>query len=76
MTLKPHASYPQARAYVLTLHRDAAPGEGAVIGRLEHVVSGKQFHFATADELVACLAQTTNESADAGPAGADYAEIP
>jgi hypothetical protein len=75
MTLKPHSSYPQALSYVLTLHRDAAPAEGRIVGRLEHVVSGRQFHFATAEELLACLARSI-EAAQTDSSAADYAEIP
>ena len=74
MTLKPYASYPQARAYVLTLHSDAAPSEGRFIGRLEHLVSGRQFHFTTAAELIACLVRT--EPAEGARAAASYAEVP
>jgi hypothetical protein len=75
MTLKPHSSYPQALSYVLTLHRDAAPAEGRIVGRLEHVVSGRQFHFTTAEELLACLA-TSIEATPSDASAADYAEIP
>ena len=57
MILKTQASYPQARSFVLKLHRDAAPAEGRLIGRLEHVASGKQFAFNSAAELISCLAQ-------------------
>ena len=55
MILSAHPSYPNARAYVLKLHRDAQPGHGKVIGRLENVTTGEQFVFASADELLACL---------------------
>lgn len=44
-------------AYVLKLHRDAQPGSGRVMGRLENVTTGEQFVFANADELLACLAR-------------------
>lgn len=57
MILAAHPSYPSARAYVLKLHRDAHPGLGKVIGRLENVTTGEQFLFASADELLACLAR-------------------
>ena len=77
MTLKPHSSYPQARSYVLTLHHDADPAEGRIIGRLEHVVSGRQFHFTSLEELVACLARSTADAAGADRMrGTDYLEIP
>jgi hypothetical protein len=57
MILATHPSYPHARAYVLKLHRDARPGAGRVMGRLENVKTGEQFVFSTADELLACLAR-------------------
>ena len=55
--LSTHPSYPNARAYVLKLHRDARPGLGRVMGRIENVTTGEQFVFANADELLACLAR-------------------
>ena len=55
MILKTQASYPQTRSFVLKLHRDAAPAQGRLIGRLEHVASGKQLNFNNAEELIACL---------------------
>ena len=57
MILVTHPSYPHSRAYVLKLHRDARPGAGRVMGRLEIVTTGEQFVFSTADELLACLAR-------------------
>jgi hypothetical protein len=57
MILKTQSSYPQARSFVLKLHRDAAPADGRLIGRLEHVASGRQFTFSSAEELIASLAQ-------------------
>lgn len=61
MVLNAHTSYPHTHTYVLKLHRDAAPREGRIIGRLEHVESGHQFHFNTAEELIACLASDTSD---------------
>ena len=57
MILSAHPSYPNARAYVLKLHRDARPGLGRVMGRLENVTTGEQFVFANAEELLTCLAR-------------------
>jgi hypothetical protein len=62
MILKTQATYPQAQSFVLKLHRDAAPAEGRLIGRLEHVASGRQFHFNSAEELIAGLAQAVAAS--------------
>jgi hypothetical protein len=61
MILKTQTSHPQSLSFVLKLHRDAAPGEGRLIGRLEHVASGKQFTFGSADELLAHLASAVVE---------------
>ena len=55
MVLNAHASYPHGQTYVLRLHRDASPSQGRIIGRLEHVSSGHQILFASADELIAGL---------------------
>jgi hypothetical protein len=61
-------NFPHAKSYVLKLHSDAAPAEGLIVGRLDHVISGRQFVFHSAEELVACLAQVRqcNTSAEAG----------
>ena len=55
MILETQATYPHAQTYVLKLHRNAAPADGRVVGRLEHVASGHQFPFSSVDELIACL---------------------
>ena len=57
MILAVHPNYPNSRAYVLKLHRDAHPDSGKLIGRLENVTTGEQFAFANAEELLACLAR-------------------
>ena len=57
MILATHPSYPNTRAYVLKLHRDARPAKGDLVGRLENVTTGEQFEFGSADELLACLAR-------------------
>jgi hypothetical protein len=62
MILKTQASFPQTLSFVLKLHRDSAPTEGRVIGRLEHLASGKQVHFNTAEELIACIASAVAEA--------------
>jgi hypothetical protein len=56
MILSVHASYPYAHTYVLKLHHDAAPQHGRFVGRIEHPASGRQCDFASAEELLACLA--------------------
>jgi hypothetical protein len=62
--LSTHPSYPNARAYVLKLHRDACPRQGKLLGRLENVSTGEQFVFGNAEELLAVLGR---ESADNPP---------
>jgi hypothetical protein len=57
MVLNATASYPHNQTFVLKLHRDAAPQQGSLCGRLEHVASGHQFLFASGDELIACLSR-------------------
>lgn len=56
MTLDSQTIYPHTHSYVLKLHRDAAR-VGRLIGRLQHVYSGQQCEFTTAEELLACLRQ-------------------
>ncbi len=76
MTLNAQASYPNTQTYVLRLHRDASPQQGRIVGRLEHVASGHQFLFTTADELIACvkcaaaLVAATTSAAGPGRPGA------
>ena len=53
MTLNPDSKYPSRRAYVLKLRSDAAPG--ALAGRLENVITGRQHEFSTGRELLAWL---------------------
>jgi hypothetical protein len=62
MILKAQPTYPQDQSFVLKLHRDAAPAEGRLIGRLEHVATGRKYAFNTAEELVACLATAAAEA--------------
>lgn len=57
MTLNPQPSYPNARSYVLKLHRDALPGSEELRGRLEHIATGRQVEFRNAGELLECLAR-------------------
>jgi hypothetical protein len=58
MVLSSQSSYPHDRSYVLKLHSDASPRQGRIVGRLEHVASGRQFQFTSGDELLACLIAT------------------
>ena len=57
MILATQTNYPNSRTWVLKLHRDALPAAGVLFGRLENVTTGEQFAFASATELLACLAQ-------------------
>ncbi len=64
MTLNNSASYPQATSFVLILHRDAVPAEGTLFGRVEHLLSGRRFNFASAEELIECLVAGAALAAD------------
>jgi hypothetical protein len=57
MILNTRTHYPQARSYVLRLHPNSAPRLGRIVGRIDHVVTGRRFHFASIEELVARLAE-------------------
>ena len=54
MTLNSDSKYPSRRAYVLKLRSDAQPG--ALAGRLENVITGKQHEFSSGRELLESLA--------------------
>jgi len=69
MALNPESKYPYHRAYVVNLRGDATPG--ALAGRIENMVTGRQREFASAQELLASiesdLASAHDErAADAG----------
>jgi len=62
MTLNPESKYPSRRAYVLKLRSDAQPG--ALSGRLENVITGKQREFSSGHELLDSIANDLQVSAD------------
>jgi hypothetical protein len=61
MSLSQESRYPSRRTYVLKLRNDAKPG--ALAGRLENIVTGRQHAFESAYEL---LDSITSELASAG----------
>lgn len=61
MTLNPDTKYPSRRTYVLKMRNDATLG--ALIGRLENVVTGRQRDFSSERELIESL---TNDLAESG----------
>lgn len=65
MSLNPESKYPSRRSYVVKLRSDAGPG--ALMGRLENLVTGRQREFSSAEELLesigADLASATDEQA-------------
>jgi hypothetical protein len=54
MPLNPEIKYPSRRAYVLKMRGDARPG--ALAGRLENLVTGRQLEFASGRELLDAIA--------------------
>ena len=62
MSLHTQSNYPSSRTYVLKLHRDAAPEQRLLVGRLEHVASGDHYDFASGEELLAWLVRRTGIS--------------
>jgi hypothetical protein len=62
MTLNPDSKYPSRRAYVLKLRSDAQPG--ALAGRLENVITGKQHEFSSGLELLDSLTGDLAAAAD------------
>jgi hypothetical protein len=65
MSLNPESKYPSRRSYVVKLRSDAGPG--ALKGRLENLVTGRQHEFSSAEELLESidsdLASTSGEPA-------------
>jgi hypothetical protein len=66
--LNPQSKYPNRRAYVVKLRGDATPG--ALAGRLENLVTGRQREFATAGELLESIASDLELGAAERQAGA------
>jgi hypothetical protein len=63
MVLNTESKYPNRRAYVLKLRADATPG--ALAGRLENLVTGRQHEFASFEELLASIASDLASADDA-----------
>lgn len=61
MSLNPESKYPTRRAYVLKMRGDAKPE--VLAGRLENLVTGAQFEFATGRELLESIASDLDASA-------------
>lgn len=55
MTLNPESKYPSRRAYVLKVSGDATPG--AIAGRLENLVTGKQREFSSVEQLIEFISE-------------------
>jgi len=62
MSLNSESKYPTRRAYVLKMRSDAKADTFA--GRIENLVTGQQREFASARELLDCIARDLD--ADAG----------
>ncbi|SDH54643.1 hypothetical protein SAMN05216603_11062 [Pseudomonas benzenivorans] len=54
MILNSESKYPSRRTYVLKLRSEATAG--ALAGRLENLVSGRQREFSSAEELLVAIA--------------------
>lgn len=65
MTLKPQATYPNRRAYVVKVRSDAKPG--ALAGRLENLVTGQQREFESGSELLESIARDLEDPENAKP---------
>ena len=62
MSLNSTSKYPNRRAYVLKLRSDAKPG--ALAGRLENLVTGRQREFGCGTELLDSIASDLQVSSD------------
>ena len=66
MALSSEIKYPNRRTYVLKVRSDATPG--ALAGRIENVVTGRQRDFGSERELVESLASDLSEGTAGRPA--------
>jgi hypothetical protein len=57
MILSAQSTHPLTRSYVVKLDLDPLAGRGRITGRLSHVVTGQQYRFGSADELIACIVE-------------------
>jgi hypothetical protein len=71
MVLNPESKYPNRRAYVLKLRRDATPD--TLAGRIENLVTGHQLEFASAHALIDSLVRDL--AAASGPQAPDAAGV-
>lgn len=69
MPLNPETKYPSRRAYVLKMRGDAKPG--ALAGRLENLVTGRQLEFASGRELLDAIAAELAAATEGPPTGGD-----
>ena len=69
MTLDRESKYPSRRAYVVKVRSDAKPG--ALAGRLENLVTGRQREFASGGELLESIAIDLEATLHARPPDAE-----
>lgn len=69
MSLNPESKYPSRRSYVVKLRSDATPG--ALVGRLENLVTGRQYEFSSAEELLESIDSDLASAAGEHAANAD-----
>ncbi|HCS42172.1 MAG TPA: hypothetical protein DIW52_05010 [Pseudomonas sp.] len=62
MSLNTESKYPSRRSYVVKLRSDAGPG--ALMGRLENLVTGRQREFSSAEELLESIDSDLASAAD------------
>ena len=67
MSLSQESKYPTRRTYVVKLRSDAKPG--ALIGRLENIVTGRQHSFESASELLDSIANELVSADNEPPRG-------
>jgi hypothetical protein len=69
MSLNPESKYPNRRSYVVKLRSDAMPG--ALVGRLENLVTGRQSEFSSAEALLESIDSDLASAAGEHAADAD-----
>ena len=75
MSLATLPAHPYARAFVLKLDQDCRPGEGTWRGRIEHLASGAQCDFGSAEELLDSLIGMTSTQRPGPTPGATLVSI-
>jgi hypothetical protein len=68
------AASPHVRVFVIQFSSDADPAHGRLVGRLEHVESGRSLRFTSAKEMNEFFARVLREEEEGWERGAEQEE--